>query len=228
MQVQPQGKVTASMVICPGCSSKLVIPESSGAETFRCPKCRQFLATSHPDPFASGQSAAVDSWSGGGWSAAPQGPTPIGFSPSPQSAAPIKRSSTQWKPQIHYSERIQSVPPGVILLIWAVIGLLLNAFQFFYALGINDPKLLGDPEVVAMKILFILASCFGGLYLIAIALGASQMILRQRLWAGRTACILTVFPATVFAYGNLCFGIVLYPFAAAVAIWGLVVLFRRP
>ena len=76
-----------------------------------------------------------------------------------------------------------------------------------------------------MKVFFIVSSALGGMYMLAIALGASQMILRQQLWAGRTACILAVLPVTVFAYGNLCVGSVLYPFAAAIAIWGLVVLF---
>jgi DNA-directed RNA polymerase subunit RPC12/RpoP len=235
MQVQPRGQVTDAMVRCPGCSSKLIVPDSSGAATFRCPKCGQFLATAQPNPFATSE-PAVDLFSGAGGdlphhaasshpSSAPH--APMGFSAAPHPATPVKHSSTQWKSTTYYSERINSVPPGVILLIWAIVGLLINAVQFFYALGITDPERLAEPEVWAMKIFFIVSSSLGGLYMIAIAMGASQMIMRQRLWAGQTACILTVLPVTVFAYGNLRIGVVLYPFAVAVAIWGLVVLFNR-
>ena len=155
----------------------------------------------------------------------------LGFDTAPEqhTTRPNTRSSTPWKSKTGYSVKVKSVVPGALLLIQACCGLLLNAVQFFYAMGITDAERLAETEVQTLKTFLIVSSALGGLYLTLIALGAAQMLIRQRLWAGRMACILAVLPITFFAYGlhTMCLAAVLYPLALVGGIWGLVELFGR-
>lgn len=234
MEVHPLGTLTDSMVSCPACDSKLVIPESP-AINFRCPKCSQHLAK----PDAVPEVMPIDAWSDSGASFAgdpaygyDQGgygaPDALGFGAAPPSPSkPSKQSSTAWRSETAYSDLVPSMGPGVMLLLLSVVGILLNAVFFFYAVGINDPERLTEANVRYMKTFFLVSSLLGGLYMSLIAFGSTQMIMRQRLWAGRTASILAILPMTVFAYGNLCFGVIAYPLFLGAGIWGTVVLFGR-
>lgn len=243
MQVQPQGTITKEMVTCPGCASKLVVPDSTNADVFRCPKCSQRLSKPQSEsPWRGGEvepvevmpvgASGTDMWAGsgavvnepsyGGY-ADPTG----GFGPPQPSHRPSTRSSTAWGTRDKtYPDHIASVAPGALLLILASIGVLVNLGQFFFAVGINDPERLVEEEVRVLKWVMMGTSCMGGIYMLGIAYGALQMILRQRMWAGKVASIMAILPAVGFAFGTFfCIGWLAYPVFLGIGIWGSVVLF---
>ncbi len=235
-------RVAGTMVKCPGCAIPLAVPESTGASTFRCPKCGQYLSIDAPAP-----AIEMDSWAETPANGAASQSGRSFYSGHPlhrlgdefgslgansselQNQLPRTAASTQWSVDHSYSPQVGSVVPGALLLIQASCGLLLCAVQFFYAMGITDAERLAESDVQTLKLTLITSSALGGLYLFLIAMGAIQMIVRQRLWAGRTACVLAILPLTFFAYGlfGTCFAIALYPLALVGGIWGLIALLGR-
>ncbi len=218
MKVMEKGVAAADeMVTCPGCKNRLVIPDSTRAKAFRCPKCLQHLVTQQPV-----LTDTTDDWSVG------MGGDPLQQSgTSTSSRKPVTQSSTPWNKRISYPDDVGSVAPGTLIVIHACIGLLLCAVQFFYAMGITDPERLVEEDVRNTKLTLILSASLGGLYLGVLALGGVQMILRQRLWYGRIVCILATFPLAIYAYGTRAFwvGVAFYPLSLMGGVWGLIVLF---
>lgn len=229
MEVHRSGAVTETMVSCPGCHSKLVIPAITDARAFRCPKCRQFLAP-FPSAVEVGDVGDLD-WASG------QGPGLITPDPLASPGGGLAHPSTQRRKRyrlpsstrsIAYSERVASVAPGAILLGVSIIGVLINAGHFFYAMGITDPELLAEAGVRQLKTKMMLVAILSGGYLLAIAIGSLQMILRQRIWWGRTACVLAALPITLCVFSQLWIGTIGYLVMLPAAIWGSIVLWTSP
>jgi hypothetical protein len=202
--------MASETIFCPACNNKLRVPDDLMGQEVQCPKCqRMFTAPPPPTSIRPTDHPEV-----------PPRRFPV------QPTGGFDEDEDRWDVERRRQPGPNPMPPGIFLMVAAILGILISGFRVVMAVGFpdqlrkfaaNGPFGGGMPPGLDIVTVTLVTGIIFLLLSLTSAAGAMSMIGRKMWWLAILGCF-----TAIFNIGDLCCLL-----GAPAGIWGLIVLFNE-